>query len=120
MAEPQFQSLFCQRFNCAPSDYEVKAFRKCLYWHARFLAPVVRGLMPDFFAEDFKFIRHLGDSTSLREAVVDLLNFRDANKSNPSFWRTGLKIRVSGRKASSLAHELFGAASRPTGQGPGP
>ena len=103
----QFQLLFCQRLDCPSSEYEKRAFRKCLYWHARLLAPLVRMVKPDFFAEDFKFIRYLGAATDLREAGVDLLNFRDVNRGQPSFWRTGLKIRVSGRKASRLARELF-------------
>ena len=84
-------------------------FRKCLYWHARLLAPMVRILKPDFFAEDFKFIRFLGAATDLQEATVDLLNFRDMNLGKRSFWRTDLKIRVSGRKASRLVHELYRA-----------
>lgn len=101
--------LVCQRFNCPTSEYEERAFRKCLYWHARLLAPVVRRLKPDFFAEDFKFIRYLGASTGLREVGADLLNFRDANLGKRSIWRTTLKIRASGRKASSLAQQLFAA-----------
>ena len=81
----------------------------CLYSHARLLAPVVRRLNPDFFAEDFKFIRYLGAAAGSRDADVDVLNFHDLNLGKPSFWRTGLKIRVSGRKASRLAHALFTA-----------
>jgi len=73
------------------------------------LAPVVRRLKRDFFAEDFKFIGYLGASTGLREVSADLMNFRDANLGKPSFWRTGLKIRVSGRKTSRLAQQLFAA-----------
>jgi hypothetical protein len=107
VATQQFQVLFCQRFHCPPSEYEARAFRKCLYWHAKWLAPVLRRLRPDFFAEDFKFIRNLGESTGKRDADVDVANFHDVNTGKPSFWRTGWKIRVSGRKASRLAHELF-------------
>jgi hypothetical protein len=103
----QFQSLFCQRFRCPASAYEVKAFSKCLYWHARLLAPVLRRLAPRFFAEDFKFIRNLGESTGVRDADVDVKNFHDVNTGNPSFWRTGCKIRVSGRKANKLVRDLF-------------
>ena len=91
MVRQQFQFLFCQRFRCPPSEYEERAFRKCLYWQGRLLAPVVRRLNPDFFVEDFKFIRYLGESTGLREVGVDLLSFRDANVGKPSFWRTTLK-----------------------------
>ena len=109
MARQNFQLLVCQRFHCPTSEYEERVFRKCLYWHARLLAPVVRRLNPDFFTEDFKFIRYLGESTSLRETNADLMNFRDANLGKPSFWRTTLKIRVSGRKANRLAQRLFAA-----------
>ncbi len=107
MPQQQFQTLFCQRFGCPPEDYEERAFRKCLYWHAKVLAPLLRLLKPHIFDEDFKFIRYLGSSSGLREVDVDLLNYRDANLGKPSFWRTSLKIRVSGRKASRLARELF-------------
>jgi len=122
VAKQNFQLLVCQRFSCPTSEYEERVFRKCLYWHARLLAPVVRRLMPDFFGEDFKFIRHLGASTGLRETRVDLLNFRDTNLGKPSFWRTGLRIRVSGRKARRLAQRLFAAqkeANLPTHSPPG-
>ncbi len=68
---------------------------------------MVRRLSPDFFSEDFKFIRYLGESTGLREVGADLLSFRDANVGKPNFWRTTLKIRVSGRKAGRLARRLF-------------
>ncbi|MCX6930173.1 MAG: hypothetical protein NT154_44235 [Verrucomicrobia bacterium] len=109
MAKQKFKLLVCQRFNYPPSEYEERVFRKCLYWQGRLLASVVRKLKPDFFVQDFRFIRYLGESTGLREVGVDLLNFRAANIGKPSFWRTGLKIRVSGRKASKLAQELFTA-----------
>ena len=109
MPKQEFQLLVCQRFNCPASEYEERVFRKCLYWHARLLAPVMRMLKPEFFVEDFKFIRYLDASTGLREVSADLMNFRDANSGEPSFWRTTLKIRVSGRKARSMAKQLFAA-----------
>jgi hypothetical protein len=105
--ERQLKELFCERFDCPPSEYEERAFRKCLYLHARPLAPLIRLISPNFFAEDFKFMRYLGDSTSLREVRVDRMNFHDANRSNPKFLRTALRIRVSGRKATRLAQRLY-------------
>ena len=103
----QLQALFCQRFGCPPSEYEERAFKRCLYWHARLLAPLVRLVAPDFFAEDFKFMHYLGAAIDLKDAKVDALNFQAANRGNPTFWRTGCKLRVSGRKASRLARTLF-------------
>ena len=68
--------LFCQRFHCPLSEYEDRAFRKCLYWHARMLAPVVRRLKPDFFAEDLKFKDFVAgaspdDAAALRPQFID-------------------------------------------------
>lgn len=107
VSRPQFRSLFCGRFQCAPSEYEEKAFRKCLYAHARLLAPLIHRVSPDFFSLDFKFIEYLGNSVGLREATHDVLDFNDANRGNRNFWRTGLKIRASGRKATRLVYELL-------------
>jgi hypothetical protein len=104
---PQFQALFCKQFGCPPAEYERLAFRKCLYWHARWLAPFARQLKPDFFLQDLKFLQELGAATGLRETKQEMLNFQDANMARRSFWRTGLKIRVSGRKAGRLARRLF-------------
>ena len=99
----------CQRFNCPSSEYEERVFRECLYWHAKILAPILRLVKRDYFAEDFKFIQYLGSCTGFREATGDLLNFHDVNVGHPSLLRTTLKIRVSGRRASNLAQELFAA-----------
>ena len=112
--QPQLQILCCSRFKCTPSEYEDKAFNKCLYWHARLLAPFVRLLAPDFFAEDYKFIRYFGAATDFKDARIDALNFQEANRGNPGMWRTGFKIRVSGRKASRLARRLFPNQKKPT------
>jgi hypothetical protein len=103
----QLRVLFCQRFNCPASDFEARAFRKSLYWHARWLAPVVRLLKPKFFAEDFEFLRHLGDATSVEAAEAALLNYREVSLNHTSFWRVGLKLRVSSRKAFRLVRELL-------------
>jgi hypothetical protein len=109
MSGQQLRLIFCQRFNCPTSEFEARAFGKCLYWQARWLAPLVRSLKPNFFAEDFKFIRHLGEATSLREAEVSLISYRDVSLSRASFWRVGLKVRVSSRKAFRLVRELLAA-----------
>ena len=93
VAPQEFQSLFCQRFNCPTSEYDERAFRECLYWHARPLAPVLRRVKPDFFAEDFKFIGYLGEATGVREARANAADFQDANLGRRSFWRRRLKIR---------------------------
>ena len=76
------------------------------------MALVLYRIYPRFFAEDLKFINYLGDSTGVRDATADVMNFNDVNRGNPRFWRTGCRIRVSGRKAHRLALELFSEARR--------
>jgi hypothetical protein len=104
--------LFCEKFECSPENYEERAFRKFLYWHARFLAPVIRIVYPGFFLEDFKFIRYLGDSVDTRQARVDVLDFKDINRKRWRMLHGSLRIRVSGRKASRLALQLFGTVDQ--------
>ena len=101
------KALFCEHFNCPPAAYEDRALTHCLYSHARVLAPFVRLLNADFFRIDFEFIRALGGVSHSQEADREILTFQDANRATKSFWRTGLNIRVSGRKTAALARELF-------------
>jgi hypothetical protein len=108
----QFKVLFCERFNCPPAEYAERAFRECLYWHARPFAGIIRMLRPDFFVEDFKFIAVLGAAVNAREASVDTANFHDVNRYGRGFLRRGWKLRVSGGKAMHLARELFRAGGR--------
>jgi hypothetical protein len=79
-----------------------------LFWHARLLAPAIRALRPDFFREDLKFIRYLGDALDARQAKVDVLDFKDIERKNWRLLRSGLRIRVSHRKARRLAFQVFG------------
>ena len=78
-----------------------------MYTHAKPLASLVRKLQPAFFNEDFKFIDYLGEATDLREVSAYAADFQDANFARRGFWRTRLRIRVSGRKATRLAQRLF-------------
>ena len=107
MALQKFQSLFCQRFDCSPSDYEKRALRKLLYPHARILVPVIRTLRPKFSDEDLKFVRYLGEAEDFQEAAGNVADFREVNRVSHSFLRKRCKLRVSGRKAGELVRKLF-------------
>ncbi len=106
----QIQALFCDRFLCSIQQYENRAFAKCLYWHAKPVAPLLRTLNPGFFRRDYILIRRLGEATDLHQALAEALSFHATNRANPSFLRTSLRIRVSGRKAVRLAHLLLAEA----------
>jgi hypothetical protein len=107
MENRSVQELFCERLSCSSKEYENRAFRVLLYGHAKFIAPALRRLRPDFFDEDFRFIRDLGAASDLREANASAADFQDRNGARRSFCRSRLRIRVSGLKAIHLAHELF-------------
>ena len=107
MPNVPFKSSFCERFGCAPEDYQERAFREFLFWHARFLAPLIRAIKPDFFGEDFEFIRCLGDAVDARQAKVDVLDFKDLSFKRWRLLHSGLKIRVSHRKARRIAFQLL-------------
>ena len=111
-----FKSLFCEKFKCPPEDYEERAFRLSLYPHARMLAPVIRAVYPGFFGEDIKFIRYLGEAMDARQAKVDVMDFKDTDRKNWRLLHSGLRIRVSHRKARRLAFRLFAEAGQMDGQ----
>jgi hypothetical protein len=102
-----FQRLFCERFGCTPDQYENRAFRELLYGRAKLIALTLSALRADLFAEDFKFIRDLGQAADLREANASAADFQSATAARRKFWRSRLKIRVSGLKATELARQLF-------------
>jgi hypothetical protein len=103
----EFKTLFCERFNCPPADYEARAFGWLLYRHARVVARLIRSMWPEFFERDFEFLRALGRVTDAREADAEAMLFRDTEHYHGGFLRRRWRIRVSGRKATALASELF-------------
>ncbi len=107
MTPKTLKKLFCERFNYRESRYETRALKRCLYPHARILAPIIWLVNKGFFAEDLKFIHGLGESTDLDEVRVELLDFQDFNFASRFRLRARLKLRVSGRKAHELAKNLF-------------
>jgi hypothetical protein len=107
MSTANLQTLFCERFNCAPADYERRALGSLLYPHARILVPVIRTLRPSFAAEDLKFVRYLGEADDFQDAANQVADFREVNRTTRSFLRKRCRLRVSGRKAGQLVKELF-------------
>jgi hypothetical protein len=112
VARQELKTLFCKRCQCSLAEFEGRAFRDCLPWHARLLAPVIRKLTPTFFAKDFEFIKFLGAAVGSQDIQAEVGSFQDANRDKGGLFRRGLHIRVSGRKASALARELFADARR--------
>jgi hypothetical protein len=108
----QLKTLFCKRFDCPPEDYAERAFRKCLYAHAKPLVGLLRVLNSGFFFEDFKFIEALGVAVDPKEVRADAANFRDVNRHARGLLRRAWRLRVSGRKAMRMARELFSSTGQ--------
>ena len=106
-AEPDFMSLFCEQNRCPLSEFEERAFRMCLYWLARILAPLLRGFQPNYFDPDFALIRYLAKCRSRRNAINELAAFVEAVDARGGFARKVLRIRISARKVNALVNEVF-------------
>ena len=107
MPSLQFRDRFCERHGVPSSKYEQRALRALLFPHALLVVPVLAKIVPGCWAEDRKFIRHLGEAEDFQEAEATLSEFRGANVWSRSFWRNQCKLRVSGKKAGKLIRELF-------------
>jgi len=103
-----FQEAFCARYRCPAAQFPDRAFRRCLYPHAVPLALVLRRLAPAFFREDLQLIQQLGLDQDLEEVDAALSDFQYVNRARRHWLRTGLKIRLSGRRVRELAADLLG------------
>lgn len=108
----EFKTLFCEQFNCPPAKYAENAFRRCLYPHARVLAPIIHLLAPSYFTLDYELLQGLSAAVDLTDVRACVDNFSQANSWSGSFFRTVLRLRVSGRRTTRLADQLFQEAER--------
>ena len=106
-ATRDLKSLFCERFKCQPADFERRALRKCLYFHAMMFAPLVRWLNPACFERDLVFIDYFGKATNGQEVTAEIAALHYLDRTEPRFVRNSLRLRTSGRKAAKLAARLF-------------
>lgn len=100
-------SLFCEEHHCPPAEFEERAFRACLYWRARILAPLIRLIWPGYFDTDFELIRYLAETPGRRDAMNELAAYMEVNDTRGSFARRVLRIRISSRTTSRLIERLF-------------
>jgi hypothetical protein len=101
------RSLFCEHYACSQSEFDKLAFQKCLYFHARLMAPLLRRLKPDYFDRDLRFAHYFGDANDRQEATAEIASLCYEDHIQPHFARNALRLRVSGRKANDLALKFF-------------
>jgi len=107
MSPVTFEHRFCEHFQCSGRQYESRALRRCLYWHARLVVPGLRRLLPGVFQPDLELIRRLGLAADFDDASVEVLSFQDYNFEHWSFARSVLRLRISGRAARRLVREVY-------------
>ncbi|MGD0815111.1 MAG: hypothetical protein ABSA83_16040 [Verrucomicrobiota bacterium] len=86
-------------------------FQKCLYLHARLMAPLLRRLKPDYFDRDLRFAHYFGNAKDWQEATAEIVSLCYEDHIQPRFARNTLRLRVSGRKANELALKFFAQAN---------
>ena len=91
---------------CARADYQERAFGELFYAHAKWIAVVIRRCNRGAFTEDIQFIRNIGQTTDLPQALALVASFQNANRGRRTV-RTLLKFRVLGFKTSLLARSVF-------------
>jgi hypothetical protein len=101
------KSLFCEHFRCPPDEFEKRILRKCLYFPANILAPLLRLMDDEWFKRDLLFVRDLGKAADWKQIMAELDAFRFRENLHPGFARNNLRLRVSARKANKLAFDLF-------------
>ena len=110
-ATRDLRSLFCEHFACPLSEFEKRVFQKCLYPHARMIAPLLRWLKPDCFERDLLFARYFGNAKDWQEATAEVAALCYQDRIQPRFARKALRLRISGRKANELAAKFFPAGN---------
>jgi hypothetical protein len=98
---------YCARHHCSPSHFEERVFRECLHSHAAPFAALLFRSSPKKFREDQLVIQQVGLARTLEEVDAALSDFQYINHSQRHWLRTGLKIRISGRKLRMLAAALL-------------
>jgi hypothetical protein len=60
----------------------------------------------DFFQPHSQMIHYLGQARTPLELHAELAVFQDANRNQRTCLRSALRIRVSGRKVATRAHQV--------------
>ena len=107
MPQRKLKDQFCAWFGCPPQKYRERALKKCLHWHARLLAPVLRLLDARFFDRDLTLIHDIGNAQDWRGVEEALDHFRFRNSDRQLTWHADFRLMVSAEKVRALADLLL-------------
>lgn len=107
-----FAELHCRRHNLPREHYARDVLSRCLYSHARFLAPLVAFVSPDHFDSDSDLVIGVGDLRRLDDLRHEFSAFAQ-HPENRGFLRRGLRLRISGARLHALVADTLPARNRP-------
>lgn len=102
-----FRERFCEVFRCEPAAFEERVFWRTLHRHSIPLAAWLYKRDPDFFREDFDFIREIGSIKDPRVFTTELNRFHGRNVREKSWLRGSLSVRVSAKRLIRVKNQIF-------------
>jgi hypothetical protein len=104
---PTFQQLFCEYTECSVDSFERRFFRSTLYWHARFLAPLIMRVNREFFHEDLGVIHELANVDCAKVYQMEVSRFYGRNVRDRNLLRKLFFLRISGKKLVRWKKRIF-------------
>lgn len=98
-----FREAFCERYGCAPKDFEHQVLRRTLHYRSILLATVIRTVRPDFFELELRTLGYLGNARSSEEFRAEVATYRSDYRRRGGFFRNICAVRLSGQKLMNLA-----------------
>jgi len=98
-----FAEKFCREHKIPATRYRAVLLRRTLYPAARWLAPVLRFINPEFFAADHEYLDSIGRLRRLRDLPHETHAFNH-HPDNRSFLRRSLRLRVSAGRMQDIVH----------------
>jgi hypothetical protein len=102
-----FRTLFCEKFQCPPFEFERQLFQRCLHRHVLPFAAYLQRIHPQFFREDLGLIGDLATAASHAEVLTELNRFYGRNVRDRNWLRKRLSLRISGKRVLKLSRKLF-------------
>ena len=108
-----FRQAYCEHFGCRPENFERHLMMRCIRPWRRPLAILVWAVHRESFDFEIETLRSIGDSDSIRSIMVSASELNHTRR-EMSFVRTGLGLRVSGRRLMHFASETMSHVPRET------
>jgi hypothetical protein len=101
-----FRERYSAAHACRSDEFVTRVVRLCLHRRARFMAPFIVLLSPNYFAPDRELIEAVSSSRSFRDLNDEIRDFT-LDERNRSWWRGRLRFRLSTHRLRSLVRKYF-------------